>query len=99
LLNSKRILADLSAAVALSFVFCVDANAMSLHQAIEKTIKTNQQILQAARDREAIEFELRQACGLYLPSVDLELGVGNCLVPVPVLWTPIMITCRRAMLE
>ncbi|MDM9626775.1 TolC family outer membrane protein [Rhizobium sp. S152] len=50
---------------------------MTLQQAIEKTMKTNPQILQAAKDREAVEFELRQARGLYLPSVDLEAGIGR----------------------
>src|SRR5262252_7768873 len=50
---------------------------MSLQQAVEKTMKTNPQILQAAKDREAVEFELRQARGLYLPSVDLESGTGR----------------------
>ncbi|WP_087002659.1 TolC family outer membrane protein [Rhizobium sullae] len=50
---------------------------MSLQQAIEKTMKTNPQILQAAKDREAIEFELRQARGLYLPSIDLDAGIGR----------------------
>jgi adhesin transport system outer membrane protein len=77
LFNRKSIFAALSATVALSFVSFVDANAMSLQQAIEKTMKTNPQILQAAKDREAIEFELRQARGLYLPSVDLEAGIGR----------------------
>jgi len=77
LFKDKRIFAALSATVALSFSFYADANAMSLQQAIEKTMKTNPQILQAAKDREAIEFELRQARGLYLPSVDLESGIGR----------------------
>jgi adhesin transport system outer membrane protein len=67
----------LSAAVALNFTYFIDASAMSLQQAVEKTIKTNPQILQAAKDREAVEFELRQARGLYLPSVDLEAGIGR----------------------
>ncbi len=40
-------------------------------------MKTNPQILQAAQDREAVEFELRQARGLYLPSIDLESGLGR----------------------
>lgn len=75
--NGKRIFAALSATVALNFAFCVDANAISLQQAIEKTMKTNPQILQAAKDREAIEFELRQARGLYLPSIDLDAGIGR----------------------
>ncbi|MDO9418472.1 TolC family outer membrane protein [Pararhizobium sp.] len=50
---------------------------MSLKQAIDQTLKTNPQILQAAKNREAVEFELRQARGLYLPSIDLESGVGR----------------------
>ncbi|TCU19220.1 adhesin transport system outer membrane protein [Rhizobium sullae] len=75
--NGKRIFVALSATVALNFAFCVDANAISLQQAIEKTMKTNPQILQAAKDREAIEFELRQARGLYLPSIDLDAGIGR----------------------
>jgi adhesin transport system outer membrane protein len=77
LFKHKRIFAALSATVVLNFAFYVDANAMSLQQAIEKTMKTNPQILQAAQNREAVEFELRQARGLYLPSVDLEAGIGR----------------------
>ncbi|MET3857292.1 adhesin transport system outer membrane protein [Rhizobium sp. OAE497] len=75
--KGKRIFAALSATVAFSFAFSINADAMTLQQAIEKTMKTNPQILQAAKDREAVEFELRQARGLYLPSVDLEAGVGR----------------------
>lgn len=75
--KGKRIFAALSATVAFSFAFSINADAMTLQQAIEKTMKTNPQILQAAKDREAVEFELRQARGLYLPSVDLEAGAGR----------------------
>ncbi|MGF0538174.1 TolC family outer membrane protein [Agrobacterium sp. ES01] len=55
----------------------VDANSMSLQEAIQKTLDTNPQIQQAAKNREAIEFELRQARGLYMPSIDLESGIGR----------------------
>ena len=75
--KGKRIFAALSATVAFSFAFSIHADAMTLQQAVEKTMKTNPQILQAAKDREAVEFELRQARGLYLPSVDLEAGAGR----------------------
>ncbi len=75
--KGKRIFAALSATVAFSFAFSMNADAMTLQQAVEKTMKTNPQILQAAKDREAVEFELRQARGLYLPSVDLEAGAGR----------------------
>jgi adhesin transport system outer membrane protein len=77
LFKGKRIFAALSATVAFSFAFSMHADAMTLQQAVEKTMKTNPQILQAAKDREAVEFELRQARGLYLPSVDLEAGAGR----------------------
>jgi len=77
LFKGKRIFAALSATVAFSFAFSIHADAMTLQQAVEKTMKTNPQILQAAKDREAVEFELRQARGLYLPSVDLEAGAGR----------------------
>ncbi|QLF72016.1 TolC family outer membrane protein (plasmid) [Peteryoungia desertarenae] len=50
---------------------------MSLQEAIQKSLQTNPQISQAAKNREAVEFELRQARGLYLPSVDLEASVGK----------------------
>lgn len=40
------------------------------------TLESNPEIGQASENREAIEFELRQARGLYLPSIDLEASVG-----------------------
>ncbi|WP_117194794.1 TolC family outer membrane protein [Rhizobium terrae] len=50
---------------------------MTLDEAVAKTLTTNPQIMQAVKNREAVEFELRQARGLYLPSIDLEAGVGR----------------------
>ena len=77
-MNKKsRVYVALSAAVALSLLGGSYSSATTLKQAIDKTLKTNPQILQAAKNREAVEFELRQARGLYLPSVDLEAGVGR----------------------
>lgn len=77
-MNKKsRVYVALSAAVALSLLGGDYSSATTLKQAIDKTLKTNPQILQAAKNREAVEFELRQARGLYLPSVDLEAGVGR----------------------
>ena len=67
----------LAASVAFGFLSFGQADAITLKQAIDKTLQTNPQILQAAKDREAVEFELRQARGLYLPSIDLETGVGR----------------------
>ncbi|MBO6719220.1 MAG: TolC family outer membrane protein [Rhizobiaceae bacterium] len=52
------------------------AHALTLKEAISEALTTNPEILQAAENREATEFELRQARGLYLPSIDLEASAG-----------------------
>ena len=52
------------------------ASALTLKEALAVTVEANPEIGQAVENREAIEFELRQARGLYLPSVDLEGSVG-----------------------
>ena len=49
---------------------------MSLQEAVQRTLETNPSIGQAEANREAVEFELRQAIGLYSPSLDLEASVG-----------------------
>jgi adhesin transport system outer membrane protein len=53
------------------------ATAMSLKEAIKITIESNPQIGEAIANREAREFELRQAHGLYLPQIDLEGRIGT----------------------
>ncbi|MCR4268616.1 TolC family outer membrane protein [Nitratireductor sp. ZSWI3] len=57
--------------------FAGTANALSLKEAMAVALESNPEIGQAIENREAIEFELRQARGLYLPSVDLEAAVGT----------------------
>lgn len=52
------------------------ATAMSLREATQIALESNPEIGQAAENREAIEFELRQAVGLYAPRVDLEASTG-----------------------
>jgi adhesin transport system outer membrane protein len=54
-----------------------NSNALSLKEAIAVAVESNPEIGQAIENREAIEFELRQAKGLYLPSVDLEASSGG----------------------
>ncbi|MDK1491917.1 TolC family outer membrane protein [Sinorhizobium sp. 7-81] len=49
---------------------------MTLREALQIAIESNPEIGQSVENREAIEFELRQARGLYLPSVDLEASTG-----------------------
>ena len=51
---------------------CGSAHALTLKEAMAVAVESNPEIGQAIENREAIEFELRQAKGLYLPSVDLE---------------------------
>lgn len=53
-----------------------NADALTLREAVSVALESNPQIGQAVQNREAIEFELRQARGLFLPSVDLESSVG-----------------------
>ena len=52
------------------------AHAISLKAAIKIALEANPDIGEAIANREAIEFELRQARGLYLPSVDGEARYG-----------------------
>ncbi len=52
------------------------AQALTLKEAIAVAVESNPEIGQAIENREAIEFELRQAKGLYLPSLDLEASTG-----------------------
>lgn len=52
------------------------ANALTLKEAIATAMVSNPEIGQARENREATEFELRQARGLYLPTLDLEASTG-----------------------
>jgi adhesin transport system outer membrane protein len=71
------ILRTISAALLAGVVLApVNAGALSLKEAMGVTLESNPEIGQASENREAIEFELRQARGLYLPSIDLEASVG-----------------------
>ena len=63
-------------AMTVSVLACGSASALTLKEAIAVAVESNPEIGQAIQNREAIEFELRQAKGLYLPSVDLEASAG-----------------------
>ena len=54
----------------------VPVQALTLEQAISIALDSNPEIGQAIENREAIEFELRQARGLYMPRVDFEASAG-----------------------
>lgn len=49
---------------------------ISLRQAVEVAMASNPEILQAQFNKEAIEFERKQAQGLYAPRVDIEASAG-----------------------
>ncbi len=59
-----------------SMVLAMPAFSQSMEEAVRLTIETNPTIGVVTTNREAIEEELDQAHGLYLPQVDLTLGVG-----------------------
>jgi adhesin transport system outer membrane protein len=69
--------AMLAVAVFLVGAASVPAQALSLRDAIATTIDSNPQIGAAIENREAIEFELRQARGLYMPRIDAEASAGR----------------------
>lgn len=59
------------------------SSAMSLKEAVSEALSSNPEIMQAAENREAVEFELRQARGLYLPTIDLDASAGARLLDSP----------------
>ena len=74
--NFKRWAVALPSAAALSVAAFGPAHAIDLREAVEAAVASNPQINQAAQNKQAIEFERKQAQGLYLPRVDLELSGG-----------------------
>lgn len=61
----------------------LNAWAITLDQAVSIALDLNPEIGQAIENREAIEFELRQARGLYRPRVDLNAFAGPRLLDNP----------------
>jgi len=75
----RKLLAGISClglVAASAFLQAGPASAISLKESVAVSLEANPEIGQAIENREAIEFELRQAKGLYLPSVDLEGSTG-----------------------
>ena len=63
-------------ASAVLLVRAPDASATSLRDAVATAVQNNPQILEAAANRRAVDEELNQARGLYLPRLDLEANAG-----------------------
>ncbi|AKH99519.1 type I secretion C-terminal target domain [Hoeflea sp. IMCC20628] len=60
-----------------NYLATVPASALTLEEAVDEALRSNPEILSSAENREAVEFELRQARGLYLPTLDLEASAGG----------------------
>lgn len=70
-------LAGFASALAISlFATSALAEPTSMQNVMAITIDSNPQINQAEMNKQAIEFELEQAKGLYLPRVTLEMSAG-----------------------
>lgn len=63
--------------IGFSALVALPASALTLKEAVDEALRSNPEILSSAENREAVEFELRQARGLYLPTLDLEASVGS----------------------
>jgi outer membrane protein, adhesin transport system len=77
--NSSRMTATVTVcgtAAALMLAAAAPVSAMTLEESVRHAVQTNPQIGEAIANREATEFELRQARGLYRPRVDLEASGG-----------------------
>ena len=70
-------LAGFASAIAISlFASSAFAEPTTMQNAMAVAIDSNPQINQAEMNKQAIEFELEQAKGLYLPRVTLEMSAG-----------------------
>lgn len=56
------------------------AGAMTIEEAIRLTVQTNPSIGEAAANRRAVDYELKQAVGQYLPQVSLDGSFGSSRV-------------------
>ncbi|WP_269931112.1 TolC family protein [Aminobacter sp. HY435] len=75
-MNVGRMAKRLGFLLAATMLSSNGASALSLKEAMAVAVESNPEIGQSIQNREAIEFELRQAKGLYLPSVDFEASTG-----------------------
>jgi adhesin transport system outer membrane protein len=76
-MSGKRLLAArIAGGLVAAAMFGTPSFAISLKEAVATAVDSNPEIGQAVENREAVEFELRQARGLFLPSIDLEASAG-----------------------
>lgn len=66
----------LALGTALAAVLGAPVSAMSLRDAVQTALTSNPEIGAAIQNKQAVEFELRQALGAYAPKLDLEASAG-----------------------
>ena len=69
-------LATATSIIALGVLAAGSAEAVELRDAVQAALNTNPEIQQAVHNKEAIEFERRQAQGLYGPRISVEGSAG-----------------------
>ena len=74
--NRKARLSVVAGLTAISVSLTGQAQAIELREAVQAALNNNPEINQAARNREAVEFERRQAQGLYGPRISVEASAG-----------------------
>ncbi len=72
----KKFMLGAASLMAASVIGASGGWAMSMSDAVRIAVESNPEIGEAIANREAIEFELRQGRGLYLPRIDLEGSLG-----------------------
>ena len=65
------------AVAAMTVIAGSSASALSMLDSVRIAVESNPEIGEAIANREAIEFELRQGRGLYLPRIDLDGSLGG----------------------
>lgn len=76
--STRHILSGgIAAALVGGLLFSAPVQAAPLTEVVQKTVSSYPEIGEASANRRAIDQELRQANGLYLPSVDIALGGGQ----------------------
>lgn len=63
--------------VASLFLVAISSHALTLEQVVEHTLKTNPELLASRKQLRSRKYEIRGAKAAYLPSLDLELGIGR----------------------
>ncbi|HEX7760996.1 MAG TPA: TolC family protein [Caulobacteraceae bacterium] len=74
--KSRRLALVLPSVLVLAAAIAPAAHAIELKDAVQTAVSTNPEISTAAQDKQAIEFERKQAQGLWLPRADIEASAG-----------------------